>query len=235
MDIHQYANLIVVDESEIRPVGADPLENAIIVKLPNAARGVICHGNIKDAMYENFQVDIDFGDICQYGGDYFVVLDSMATKLSVLGKGYINVAGFSLPFMPWSREYGSACIPAQSQFDNHYARPDESAITSANEELTIEITGLPPHLCCGFIIERLLTSMCSVRTVTLVAANLTYFASIYGSESAVPHIAHIGVKKRNVLGEFINIWPVWYETRTADMHAYPQALPSSSVSEEQRG
>lgn len=235
MDIHHYRNLTVIHESEVQFGDPGILDNAIIAKPPNFSGDVICHLNIKDAMEEEFNISLQVEDISQFGADYIIVLDSVATKLLVLRKGYVSVAGFNLPFIPWSPDYGSITVPLYNGLSNSHGSLEELVIAGPNQDLTIEILGLPPHLCCESIVRHLLNRIYTVCDVVFIHGNLTYFVSAYGSEMVVPDIAHIVVRKESGFGELVTIWPLWYETRTADMYPYSGSLQSSIPTEERRG
>lgn len=235
MDTYPYPNLTVIDETEVPFVQPSPLDNAIIARPSNSARDIICHQVLKDAIEEQFKIDIDIQNISQYGADYLIVLDSPATKSTLLTQGFVNVVGFTLPLIPWTTDYGSITVPFHTQLPKHCFKHNQPTTTPPSQHLTIEITGIPPHLCCEIIVRRLLTNICSIHEIVLTPANLTYTVFAYGPDTKLPHIAHIGIKKRTNFGDMLAIWPLWYETTTADMYPYPETPELLPATEDRHG
>jgi hypothetical protein len=93
---------------------------------------------------------------------------------------------------------------------------NKSGTLPPSVRLTIEISGIPPHLCCE-LIHRLLRQICTIHDITFTPATLTYLVSVHGLHLLVPSVTHIGVKKTTQHGDLLNIWPLWYETYTEEM------------------
>jgi len=130
----------------------------------------------------------------------------------MLSKGFVVVSTYTLTLMPWTPEYGSTAVPLQTQLNpdpiNHRIA-NCSRVPPHNERLSIEISGIPPHLCCELTIHRLFSGICTIRDITLTPATLTYWVSAYGQEPLVPSLAHIGVRKTTEHGDLLNIWQLW--------------------------
>ncbi|KAG0518370.1 hypothetical protein BDA96_09G169700 [Sorghum bicolor] len=218
MDGHHYANLTVINDSEIQSISAHIEERAVIARLPQSARDIIGHKDLKDVIQEELQINIKVEDISQYNSDYIIMLDSSSTKTILLDRGFLKVGSFILPLIPWDRSYGSTILPLQTHLTDAHNLNPHSLIASNSQHLTIYIYGLPPHLCCEFIVRQLLKKICIVHKIAFTPANLTYSVDAYGSDMSIPEITHIGVKKETHNGSIISIWPLWYEVITEDMH-----------------
>jgi len=219
MNAQHYPNLTVIDDSEIQSIADHIEERALIARLPQSARNIIEHIQLRDAIQESFQIDIKLEDISQYNSDYIIMLHSANTKNILLNKGFLKVDTFTLPLIPWDRDYGSTIMPLPTYLTDT-EHQNQYSLTYNREQLTIDIFGrLPPHLCCEFIVRHLLKILCVIHEVTFTPAILVYSVDAYGSKMCVPNIAYIGVKKTTQNG--ISMWPLWYETITEDMHGYP--------------
>ncbi|CAD6238628.1 unnamed protein product [Miscanthus lutarioriparius] len=181
---YRYPNLtIIIDESELHIKDPNVFSPAVIAKLPLSA-----------------------------------AVHSSEASFRMLSKGFVVVSTYTytLTLMPWTPEYGSTAVPLQTQLNpdpiNHHIA-NSSRVPPPNERLSIEISGIPPHL----TIHRLFSGICTIRDITLKPATLTCWVSAYGQEPLVPSIAHIGVRKTTEHGDLLNIWPLWYETYTEEM------------------
>jgi hypothetical protein len=138
----------------------------------------------------------------------------------MLSKGFAVVSTYTITLMPWTPKYGSTTVPLHTQFNsdpiNHNIATC-SRMLPPNECLSIEISGMPPHLCCELTIHCLLRGICTIRDITLTPATLIYWVSALGSEPLVPSVAQIGVTKTTEHGDFLNIWTLWYEIYTEEM------------------
>lgn len=108
------------------------------------------------AVQEQFHLNIQVDSISQCGPDYLLVVDSLATKSLMLTRGFLKVSTFTLT--PWTADYGSTNVPLHTQLPVTHRVRNHSAVQPWNEHLTIDVSGIPPHLCCESIVRHLLTS-----------------------------------------------------------------------------
>ena len=138
--------------------------------------------------------------------------------------------------MPWTTEYGSTRVPLHTQLTNmnsinfdalawHMRNPSSTPPTS--QHIEIEISGIPPHLCSDATIHRLLDGIYDIQRITFLHSNITYWVLAHTSDIlAIPSIAHLGVERATQNGDSLNIWPLWYNTRPADLvnFIYPRDI-----------
>jgi len=67
MDSYCYPNLTIADDSDLRNIDPDALDNALRARVPPLAIDAVGHENIRDAVQQQFQVNIDIEDISKYG------------------------------------------------------------------------------------------------------------------------------------------------------------------------
>jgi hypothetical protein len=113
----------------------------------------------------------------------------------------------------WLHIYPFKTILTSHPLNTHLTRNSNTA--EARERLTIEIFGMPPHLCCNTVIYRLFSEVCIIRQIKLISATLQYEITAHGHLSAVSDdVAHIGLRGIGQLRETVKIWPLSYRTFT---------------------
>lgn len=171
--------------------------------------------------------------------DYFIQVHSSAATIHILTKGFVHVSTYTLTLMPWTPDYGSITVPLHTQLNSDPINHDilsRSRVLPHNRHLTIEITGMPIHICCDLAIRRLFSRICTIRDITFFTpATLTYWVSDCGPELLVPSIAYVGVKKATQNGDFLNVWPLWYETTTSDMVGFESQPDHLATTSQRRG
>jgi len=162
---YRYPNLTIINESDLHDANPNFFSNAVIAKVPLPATDAVGHQSIRDAIQQQFQVDIDVQDISKYGVDYFIRAHSSDASARMLARGFANVSTYTLTLMPWTPDYGSTTVPLHTQVSSDPINDHKltgSTVLSPSERLSIEISGLPPHLCCELAIHHLLKGICTI-------------------------------------------------------------------------
>jgi hypothetical protein len=110
----------------------------------------------------------------------------------------------------------------------HMRNPSSTPPTS--QHIEIEISRILPHLCSDVTIHHLLDGIYDIQRITFLHSNITYWVLIHTSDLlAIPSIAPLGVKRATQNGNYLNIWPLWYNTRPVDLvnFIYPREHPET--------
>jgi hypothetical protein len=227
----KYPNLTIIDESEVEQIASTILGRVIVARIPESARQSICHDNIRDALQEEFEIDIEIEKISRFGPDYLILADSPTIATQILNKGSLAINSFTVALLPWTTEYGSITVPLHTQLPNIQIPQAQEQIAPCNQHVAIEISGLPPHLCYQSTLHQLFSTICAVTHIKFIRADLTYSVVANTPPANIPDIAHIAIKKSTQAGDILNIWTLWYQVTTAEM--YPFIEPSSLLTDDQ--
>lgn len=163
---------------------------------------------------------MDIQKISQYGPDYLILADSPAAASEILKKGCLRVNTFTLALLPWTAEYGSIAVPLNTQVPIIPSTHNHRPIPARNQHLTIQIAGIPPHLCCEPTLHHLFSNISPVTDIIFNRADLTYSLCVNAPATNVPDIAHVAIKKSTPVGDMLYIWTLWYEVTPSEMHDF---------------
>lgn len=197
MTTFHYPNLTIIEESQVQQTASAILGRAIIAKPHRSAQQLLCHQHIKDAIDGEFETDIEIEKISQFGTDYLVLADSPAVASQMLHRGSLNVHTFTVALLPWTTEYGSVTVPLHTQVSNNQQPKIHDQQATRKQRLTIQISGIPPQLCCEATLHSLFNNICPITNISFNRFDLTYSVSANASPTIVPDIAHIAIKKQD--------------------------------------
>jgi hypothetical protein len=216
----RFPNLTVLTEAAVNITDRSSLTNALIAKVPSAVADTVDHYSLADAIRQEFQVDICIEDTSRYGLDYFMQLQSWDAKTRMLNRGFVVVNNFTVLLIPWTPNYGSTAVPLQTLLNSQPINQHLHSyppLLARSEHLTINIYGIPPHLCCEPTIYQLFDKIATIRAIRFIPATLSYEITAYGQLHLVPDVAHIGLRRPADHRDLVNIWPLIYETYTDEM------------------
>lgn len=216
----QFPNLTIIDEEDIADRDIGSLANSLIAFVPDLIATAVDRYIITEAVQQQFNAGITIEDISKCSQGYLLRIGAANIKTALLHKGSVKVGNYSLPFITLKKDYGSTAIPLKSiltshPLNTHLGRP--SAIHEPHERLIIEVSGMPPHLCSNEIIYQLFRDICLIRQIKHKPATLEYELVAHGQLSAVPDVAHLGLRGTGDQREIIKIWPLTYTTFTEEM------------------
>lgn len=217
MEWFQFPHLKVVEVAHDVDLGRMGLQYLVVGKVPEFARDGVSEAKIQAVIRDLFDFVVPLDRIWRNGADYLIKLSSSTEYVLVLTRGYFH--SLKLAVMPWSCEYGSTVVSLESQFRELETVNLESIgwevrnaqwSICADEDIAIQICGIPGHLCYERLIHDLVGEWCDIRHIRFV--QFTCFVVARTSNlRAIPTYANIGVKKM-VAGQWvINVWPVWYK------------------------
>jgi hypothetical protein len=215
MASYQYPNLTVIEEAELDNNGRGLFHTAVIAKVPPSAAETVDHQQIRDAVHEQLHLDLHVQAISKFGADYFIKTHCPQTTAHMLRKVFLHVSSHTLTLIPWTPYYNAIVVPRSTQNTNR--RSTNPGVVLPRENLTIQVSGIPPHLCCDLAIHRLLSGISTIHAISFEPWTLTYSVDVCGSRSLIPAVAHIALSRATSRDNLLSIWPVWYETYTQQM------------------
>ena len=221
---HQYPNLKVIEERELEDSGRYGFNNVVVAKIPPPAVHQLTYQHIVDAVQQQFLIDLSIEDICKFGTDYFIKTPNALAATNLLTQSFLRILSYTVTFIPWNPYYGAIIVPCRTQTNlntTHNLSHNNSNTSFRREYLSIEISGIPPHLCCDLAVHRLLGGICTIHSISLEPSTLVYTVNVHGSDTLVPNAAHIALATTTSHGDLLNIWPVWYDTYTREMLGSP--------------
>ena len=217
---HRFENLIIIDKADLKDINTSAYVNAVFAKIPDTLSDAFNHYDLAEAVHQQFQVNIQVQDISSYGQGYFLHVHTADAKINMLRKGIIIVQNYMIALMPWNPEHGSTAVPLQTVLTScplnvHLAK--SPPLTEPYEHLTIQIRGVPPHLCCNSLIYRLFNRICIIHGITFLSGTAEYDLSARGRLTMVPQTAHLGIRNLTGQNDIISIWRLCYQTFTDEM------------------
>jgi hypothetical protein len=220
MATHRYPNLTIIEDTDIGTEQAAIFTRAIIAKPLPSITDDISHQSIRDAIHQQYQVDMRTEDISKFGTDYIIRPQTSEISSHILSGNYLRVKSYTLTLIPWNPYYNAIIVPIETQTNSNQIdnqRATDYTAQHRSEHLTIDICGIPPHLCSNSVVTRLFSEPYIIESISFSPATLGYTVKVYGPEVLVPNVAHLALKKRTQRGDLLNIWPLWYETYTQEM------------------
>lgn len=216
----RFLNLIIIDKDDLRNIDLNASVNALLAAVPETISDTLDHYDLAEAIQQQFQVNIQVEDISAYGPGYFLQVHTSDARNRMLHKGFVIVWNYTVGLMPWNPEHGSTAIPLRTLLTSHplnlhLAR--DSHITEPYEHLTIQISGIPPHLCCNSVVYSLFNTICTIHAINFIPARIEYELSAHGQLTLIPKIAHLGIRNLTGQNDLVSIWQLSYQTFTDEM------------------
>jgi hypothetical protein len=91
----RYPNLTIINEIDLHINDSNAFDNAVIAKLPLSATDAIGHQSIRNAIQQQFQLDMQVEDILKFGMDYFIKVNSSDASARMLDTILPQVAPYN--------------------------------------------------------------------------------------------------------------------------------------------
>jgi len=170
MPAYQYPNLTIIEEGQLQRDERDVFQAAVIFEVPPSAMHIIGHEEINNAIHQQLRVDINVQDISKFGSNYFIKTNCQQTTAPMLQHTFLKVGSHTLTLKPWNPYYNAIIFPCETQTTNLRFT---NLANSSQRTLTVQISGIPPHLCCDFTVNRLLSEICTIHTISFEPATLS--------------------------------------------------------------
>ena len=188
MESYLYRHLKVLEDDGNILLEGLQLDHAMIARYPSYAQGNFTAEDIRYAIEETFQFKIHPQRITPYNGEYLIQAPSAVSQCLLLTRGSIPLLECNLALIPWTKEYGSTMVPLRTQLSD-LGTIDFDAITwniqnqrqqiRSDEAISIDISGIPPHLCSNKTVKTLLSYR--YREIPLKTAATIEAIAIYES------------------------------------------------------
>jgi hypothetical protein len=220
MDGYQFPGLIIIDEDKAIKMRATQLELAILAVYPKHENTAISIHDVPIAIQKQYNTSIDIHGISKCGFDFLLQTIPGTTCSHMLSTGHLRVSTtnsiIDLKLMPWRADYGCIRIPAHTQLANQFSS-NYNSLTYANnnfpKQISIDVAGIPPHLCNDSTTTALLNKVCNIESMTLDP--MTHIYTVNGRTyciDAIPKTAHVALRKLEASNTMLHVWPVWFST-----------------------
>jgi hypothetical protein len=206
-----------MDKGDLKDIDVNASANALIAIVPETISDTFSHYELTEAIQHQFQVDISVTDISTYGPGFFLHIQTSAARNHILHRGFVSLRTYTIPIVPWNLKHVSTAVPLHDLLTSHPLNlhlAKDPDITEPYEHLTIDILGMPPHLCCDRVIHTLFRKICTINVIRFIPARIEYKISSQGRLTMIPKITHLGIRNLTTQNDMVNIWQLSYQTFT---------------------